>query len=133
MTHMRGLLIDDQARARVRRVRAFAEQPGNYYVVEPGGFTTQKPPGDDPRHVCFLDSYRCAFSITRADGALWRHVSISIPAHGMFPNPFAVWMIVQEFGLTGWDEQSGVPPEDWQCKLSKEENCIIVAQKLEDK
>ena len=81
---MRVLVIDDEAKAKVKAVRDFREKPGNYYVVSKGGFSYQRPPGDDPRHVCKLtNGYRCVFSMTVTDGTLWRHFSISIPARSI--------------------------------------------------
>lgn len=54
---MRVLVIDDSAKAEVKRVLDFAMNPENFYIVGKGGFTFQRPPGDDPRHVAYLNTY----------------------------------------------------------------------------
>ena len=123
---MRALVIDEDARSRVRLVRDFAEKSENLYIVA-DGFSFQKPPGDDPRHVCELNTFRCVFSITRAQGKLWRHLSISVPSKN-YPNPFAAFTIAELFGFTGWDGESTIPPRDWAGKVAEEEHAIALAQ-----
>jgi hypothetical protein len=74
---IRALVIDDQARAKARRIREFAEQPENWYLVD-GSDRELKIPGNDPRRVAYLNTYRCVFSITKAPDGLYRHLSISV-------------------------------------------------------
>jgi hypothetical protein len=115
---VRVLVDDDKAKAEVKRVLDFAQQPENYYKVGPGGFSLQKPPGDDPRHVAHLvDGFRCVFSLTRSivEQKTYRHLTISIPSSPNLPNPYAAFMIAQMFGFTGWDGRSTREiPADWQ-------------------
>jgi hypothetical protein len=126
---VRVLLIDEDAKAKIKSVRDFAERSGNYYVVGKGGFSYQKPPGDDPRHVCKLtNGYRCVFSMTVADGTLWRHFSISVPGE-KYPNPVAAFTVAELFGFSGWDGKSTTPSEDWIIKISEEEHCIVIAER----
>jgi len=124
---MRALVIDDAAKQAVMDVVVHASKPENFYVVGPGGSTNRKPPGDDPRFCVKLNTFRCVFSFTRADGKVWRHLSISIPSE-KYPHPFAVWTIAEMFGFTGWNGISQKPPDSWLCRLSEEEHCIVVAQ-----
>jgi hypothetical protein len=128
---MRALVMDQEAEAEVRRVLAFAEKPENYYIVGPGGFSFQRPPGDDPRHVAHLRvGFRAAFSITRSpDGNLFRHLSISVDSKKL-PNPFAACHIAKMFGFTGWDEKSETPPAGWGLEVNKDEHCIVLATRL---
>ena len=128
---MRALLIDGEAEAEVRRVLEFAEKAKNYYIIGPGGFSFQRPPGDDPRHVAHLRvGFRAVFSITKSpDGRLYRHLSISVDG-GKLPNPFAAYTIAKMFGFTGWDEKSEVPPAGWGLEVNKDENCIVLATPL---
>jgi hypothetical protein len=124
---MRPLVIDDAARTAVAEVVAHAMQPENYY--EPG--SSPQPPGDDPRHIVLLNTYRAVFSITRApDGKLFRHLSISVPRKGKYPNEFAVLAIADLFGFTGYDGVSARIPEGWMIGPNKDDECVVVAQPL---
>lgn len=126
---MRALLLDEDARAKIQGVLEFAHKPENYYIIGPGGFSLQRPPGDDPRHVVHLNTFRCVFSVSKADGKLWKHLSVSVPGN-KYPNPFAVYTIAQEFGFTGWDGNSEVPPVDWAGRLEQEVRAVVLAQEL---
>ena len=138
---MRPLIIDDTARQAAQRVIDFAEKKENHYIVGYGGLTAQRPPGDDSRHVLYVSGlagdlsgktgFRCVFSITEADGATWRHLSISIPPPTKYPNPYAVYTIAQDlFHFTGWNGRSSEPPASWAMNINKDEHCIVVAQRL---
>ncbi len=123
------LLIDEEAKSKIKAVRDFAENPRNYYIVGKGGFSTQRPPGDDPRHVCKLvDGFRCVFSMTVADETLWRHFSISVTGD-KYPNAIAAFTVAELFGFTGWDGKSEKPGPDWAVKVSEEEHCIVIAER----
>jgi hypothetical protein len=119
---MRPLLIDEVARAKVALVVAYAmDHP--YHPGDP-------VPGDNPKYVTHLDTYRCVFTFTHAYGEVWRHLSISVPSED-YPNPAAAFMIATEFGFTGWDERTidGIP-SGWRVDVSKTEHCIVLAQKV---
>ena len=73
---MRPLLIDRHARRQAQRVLEFALDPKHWY--RPG--KDARVPGDDYRFVANLNSYRAVFSITEKDGAVFRHLSISVPS-----------------------------------------------------
>jgi hypothetical protein len=120
---MRALIIDDLAKARVQKVRAHAEQKANWYIPD-----SSMVPGNDPKFVAHLDTYRCVFTITMAPKhPLLRHLSISIPKKGSYPNPIAVWTIADLFGFTGY-EGKGEPAKGWAMAIVKEENCVVVQQ-----
>jgi hypothetical protein len=120
---MRVLELNDEARARVMRVRRHAEQPENFYHL------AGPVPGDDPHFICHLNSYRCVFTISVAfDGFHYRHLSISVPS-AKYPNPFAAWTIAELFGFTGWDGLNYQRvPSDWQVHVSREEHSVVMAQ-----
>lgn len=120
---MRALIIDEETRAKVSAVEEFADS--NWY--RPG--RSETVPGDDPRHTVMLNTYRCVFSYTAMRGALFRHLSVSVPSD-KFPNPIAVYAIAELFGFTGWDGQSEEPPETWMLNVNKVEHCIVVAQEI---
>ena len=120
-------MIDDRVKARVRAILAYAAK--NWY--RPG--LSETIPGDDPRYVATLDTYRVVFSYTEMETKeLLRHLSISVPSKD-YPNPFVVWTFADLFGFTGWDGQSTQPPETWMWTLDKAGHCIIVAQEVKDK
>jgi hypothetical protein len=124
---VRPLVINDKAKAAVAEVVAHAMDEQNYY--EPG--ISNQPPGDDPRHVVLLNTYRCVFSITKApDGSLFRHLSVSVPAKGKYPNEFAVLAIADLFGFVPkWDGKSRFP-DGWIIGPNKDDECVVVAQPL---
>lgn len=127
---MRVLAIDEEAKSKVKAVTDFAWRPENYYRVGKDGFTFQKPPGDDSRHVAQLNSYRCVFSITQQGKDTFKHLSISVPSEN-YPNPFAAFEIAQMFGFTRWDGHSmKALPEGWYGRISEEEHCIVLGQKI---
>lgn len=128
---MRALVIDETTIADVRRVLDFAGEPENYYLIGPGGFSFQKPPGDDPRHVAHLRvGFRVVFSFTRSpDRKLYRHLSISVDSSKM-ANPFAAFTIATLFGFTDWDGRSEIPPKGWGLSVNKDEHCIVLAQEI---
>lgn len=123
---LRPLVIDDEARAKAARVIEHAKA----HHFHPG---KDPSPGDDPRFVAYLNTYRCVFTFTHADdGKLYRHLSVSIPNPGLFPHPAAILTIGTLFGLTGWDERTvDVMPKTWHLDINEVEHFIQVAQVCE--
>lgn len=124
---MRALIIDDEARSKVARVIAHAEQ--NHYHPFSDGVVSKAPcPGDDERFVAHLGTYRCVFTYTHSDGAVWRHLSISVPGKH-YANPFAAFEIADLFGFTGWDHKTIDPtPQGWEIVVQQREHAIVLAQ-----
>lgn len=120
---MRALLIDEVVKKEVQRVRDYAEQPDNWY--RPG--KDRRIPGDDPRFVVQLNTYRCVFTVTEYPTAVFRHLSISIPAKD-FANPIAAFTIAELFGFTGWDGHSFNIPPSWMGRVDKQDHCIQLMQ-----
>lgn len=125
----RVLMIDDENKAKVARVKQYAEQPANWYRPFSAKDTALKIPGDNPQHVCNLNSYRCVYTITVAiDQSLFKQLSISVPGE-FYPHPTAAMMIATMFGFTGWNEQiHDRLPEGWLGSANKEDHCIILVQ-----
>jgi hypothetical protein len=121
---MRPLVVDDIARSKVKRVLDHAQDRRNWY--RPG--KDARVPGDDPRFVAHLDTYRCVFTITDSPDGVFRHLSISIPAALKYPNVFAAFTIAEMFGFTGWDGTSVDLPPNWMARVSTEEHCIVMGQ-----
>lgn len=117
---MRALVIDDAARKGIGLVRTYADAHP-YFVGD-------EPPGDNPRHTVSIGDYRCVFSITNTGHRKMRHLSVSVPGD-KYPNPAAVYMIANEFGLTGWSaDNPSIPGADWIVGPNPAERCVVVAQ-----
>lgn len=118
---MRLLKIDDEARAKVQQVIAWAkEHPYR------GDFV----PGDDPHFVAHLDSYRCVFTFTQHGGKIYRHLSVSVPST-KYPNPIAAFTIAELFGFTGFDQSNpSKPASDWDIDINDRDHCIVMAQRI---
>jgi hypothetical protein len=119
---MRPLLIDDEARAKAKKVVDYAKLHP-YYLPAAG-----QVPGGNPNFVAKLNTYRCVFTFTHSRGEVWRHLSISVPGEN-YPNPFAAWTIAELFGFTGWDGSSIGAPFGWIFNVNPKEHCIVIAQK----
>ena len=123
----RGLLIDEDARAGAARVIAYAKEHPYRISITP-------VPGDVPEHVLHLQvGYRVVFSFTRSlEGDLLRHLSVSVSGPN-FPNPYAVWMICELFGFTGYDfaRDGERPPFNWLVHADTDHNCIVVVEIME--
>jgi hypothetical protein len=118
----RSLIIDDVARAKAARVLAHAE--ANPYL--PG----DPVPGDQPGFVAHFGSYRSVFTYTHTHWLIFRHLTVSVPTPGKYPNPIAVFEIANLFGFTGHDGISDTPPVDWRWDVKPDENCIVVLQAM---
>jgi len=118
-------VFDDQARAKARQIREFAEQPENWYLID-GKDRESKTPGDDPRYVVHLNTYRCVFWITKELAGFHRHLSISVPSSGL-PHPYAAFMIAELFGFEGWDGKTLEPGPDWLIQANHAEHCVVFA------
>jgi hypothetical protein len=109
------LLLSGDGQARAHEVALYAAQPAHWY--RPG--VTSFVPGDRPEYVARIDSYRCVFTYTVAEGSLWRHLSISLSsrAAGKLPSPIPAWTIASWFGFSGgivaegFPEGTAAPPE----------------------
>lgn len=123
LTKLRPLVMDDKAKAEVARVKAYAEA---HHYRPPSKFT----PGDNPKFVARLNTYRAVFTYTHSNGVVYRDLSVSVPSKKL-PNPAAVWAIADMFGFTGYDiEKLSEPGADWMLHHSKKEHCIRVCQAL---
>jgi hypothetical protein len=115
---MRALVVDEEAREAIARVRTHAEanvvsRRTVLALVEGLG----EPAGDDPAFCCSIhDGFRVVFSIEDQPAGMVRHLSISIPdGKGKCPSPEAVQIIGNEFGFEGsilqwsiWLEEEGI-------------------------
>jgi hypothetical protein len=123
------LSLNEENVQKCLKVVEYASNPQHYYVLGTDGEPLQQAPGNNPHHVAQLDSFRCVFSITKASGKTWRHLSISVPSK-KYPNPFAAYTIAGMFGFTGWDGKSMDFPDGWVGRISEDEHCIVLAQEM---
>ena len=123
---MRVLVISPEVAQSVQRIVDFASDRSNWY--HPSAGDTRRPsrsrvvPGDDPRHVLMLDTYRCVFSFTAMDNKVYRHLSVSVPAEGErrpLPSPIAFNTIAQLFGFP----EMGT--EGYHVAHNEGEGCIV--------
>lgn len=128
---MRGLIIDEAAKAKIARVREYARQPEHFYDALGGADGRVRIPGNDGNLQAHLDTFRCVFSYTKAEGKIWRHLSISVSG-GKYPNAFAAFTIADLFGFTGWGQKTEGPPSDWFCAPNMDDRCVVLAQPLKD-
>ena len=114
----------------------FASRPERWYrpELESGA----GPPGDNPDHVLELSEFRCVFSLTVLKGALYRHLSVSVPGAGNWPNPIMFCAIAGLFGFTTPPNEKPGGPEilgfgkNWQLQREEASQAIQVAEKIRD-
>ena len=143
------LILSEQLREDVARVRAYAARRENLYdlmkFMPPGSkagdytFNTPDTPGNKPGHVFKNGTFKCVFSWTRDEnGEVFRHFTVSTASGpgGGFPMPAMVFTLAYMLGFTGVEpDDNGMvwqPPTNrsWMLHPNKEERCVIVAQKL---
>lgn len=126
---MRPLLLTSENKDKATRVLVFAEKTENWYH-HPG---SPWVPGDHPEFVAIIDTYRCVYTHTVYRGTHYRHLSISVPARGWFPNEVAVYTLATFFGFTGAKKDNDVavePGDDWMLDLNEIEQCILIFQEF---
>lgn len=133
MTTMRILEISPAAKRKAAKVVAHAKKRANWYNPRVPGWMSNIP-GNDRRHQCKLNTFRCVFSYTvdTKVGKVMRHLSVSVPSK-KWPNPVAIKEIAKMFGFTGAGEiMEAKFPEDWYMDMKEDHqidyNCIVIAQ-----
>lgn len=122
---MRILDLGPENREKAGKLAEFASRPENHYVVGDSAFI----PGDRPEYVVVLGTVRCVFTMTRANGKLYRHLSLSVP--GALPNEILAYTIATWFGLTGADVRQNVavaPGPDWQIQFDPLVRAVQILQ-----
>ena len=110
---MRVFQIDDDTRKEIKKVKAFAYK---HKVDEANLRATMagivEPVGDDPDYVVHIhDGYRVVYSVEEQPIGDCHHISVSIDKKGKTPNPIAVEMILEEFGMKKLEDSLEVWPE----------------------
>lgn len=129
---LRPLILTDETRAEIARVRRFAELhklPLSYIQAVAAG--EAEAIGNDQNYRCVIPlGYRCAFSIDGQPGGEFRHLSISVSGDGYAPSPIAVQELAREFGFTG-----SIEGGDWliveEKFLGQRKAAINVMQKIQ--
>ena len=109
---MRPLVIDNDAKAKIAEVIAFAEDhkyPKAYMEMRMTG--KAGVPGDMDQYICFLQvGYKCVYTIEEQPEPLgWcHHLSISVDNPSRVPSVPAVELLMQEFGITRKLKEEGV-------------------------
>lgn len=131
---LRPLVIDDEARARVAKIVAYAQQKDHWYVVDPDGHSTQMNPRDNYRHVTLLGNYRCVFSWTFDErvSMLFRHLSVTVDDVRSQQHVTKLWTLAQLFGFTGWAPEMGLTPgRDWLVTIQPADRAVVLQQAIE--
>ncbi len=134
---MSVLILSEEGKLEAHALALRAAQPENWYRPEEPGYI----PGDEDGHVLVLQSYRCVFSFTVHEDALYRHLSISVRASttGVFPAPLAALTIASWFGFTGGQRDPAAPQlelivrpgADWMQGLNREPvPHVVLAQRI---
>jgi hypothetical protein len=123
----RFLTLSDENKDKVDIVIAYAMS--HPYILDAPNAVS---PGDIPGHCCFLDTYHCVFSFTVSHGQNYRHLSISIPITGRFPNMIAATIIAGWFGFSKPEEgiEARSKSGAWIVGPNPKENCIVIAEKI---
>lgn len=124
-----AVIVLEQAEQRAKEIAAYAEQSEHWY--RPGQTAV---PGDLPEHVLLNGNIRAVFCWTvnpENPAEVYRHMSVSVQAHGRFPQPPMVWTLAHFFGFTSakLDPKSKVvmhPAASWGYAAKAEEGCVIV-------
>jgi hypothetical protein len=121
---MRALIIGPDEQAAIRKVVDYATD----HCFTPDANWV---PGDQPDHVVRVpDGYRCVFTLTKRDGKLFRHLSISVSGP-LFPSPEACIMLAKEFGFTASDDSFNLPmraQDGWGIAPNKNDHCVVLWQ-----
>jgi len=128
-----GILILTEAKVRAEEIVAYASQTENWYRMEVSTFV----PGDRKEYVLRSGDHRAVFSWTMAPtGEVRRHMSVSVPRKGKYPQPIVVWTLAHYFGFTGAELGDGdvvhEPADGWVFAQDEDEGCIVVQQEVED-
>jgi hypothetical protein len=127
-------VVDDDVRARIADLRAFAEQREHWYIPGKTGV-----PGLDRRHVVHAGDVQACFSWTvRPDnGRVIRHLTASVRAwhegnRNAYPLDSAVWTLAHLLGFTGATaSDKGLVRErspTWAVGINEDEGCVIVQE-----
>jgi len=133
--NLRPLVLDDAFKAECQRLRDFAADPKNWYVL---GDDMKPPflPGDKPEYVLQTDfGYRVVLTITHVPTKKpkpFRHLSVSVPGDKA-PHPIAVFTFAHHLGFTGATvtDDAVTEPGPWALAQDEDEGCIVVQQDYE--
>ena len=126
---MRVLILGPKERQTIQRLVAYAQERDNWYDLDA---TAGKVPGEDPMHVAHIpDGFRCVFTISRKDGELLRHLSVSVPSEN-YPSPEACVELGKAFGFTASSDSLNVQErmlkDGWIVGLHQTEHCVVIVQ-----
>lgn len=98
---MRVLVIDDFSKARIKRLREYAENnPLTTQDVLDTIDGKKGPIGDDPNHVVHLfDNFRIVYSVEQQPEGTFKHISVSLKDTDKLPSLQAFELILEAFGM----------------------------------
>jgi hypothetical protein len=114
---VRVLVINAEAQAKADAIVAHAmDRP-----YRPGPNTPS--PADDPNLVARFGDYKTVFTFTHLGDEIVRHLTISVPAEGKYPNPVAAAELAKLFGFK---EEEG----DILMGPHETEPCAVIVQRV---
>ena len=124
---MRPFIITPQKKQAIRELVSFAAKKENWFSE-----TATWSPGDRPSYVIELDTFRVVFTYSKIGFMVYRHISISVPGKGNYPNPYVAYTISHLFGFTGGrvedEDFVTAPGPNWQMRIDKQHQCIEFIQ-----
>jgi hypothetical protein len=112
--------LGPQELKRVKELVEFASLPENHFVP-----LVSPTPGDNPAYCVMLGTVRAVFTLTISNGALYRHLSLSIPQGQdgpcRFPNLVISEELARHFGFTG-----GL--DNWMVSPEHDQGALVIAQ-----
>lgn len=122
---MRPLVIGNNEKERLKQVKEYAEtHPFSVDDIldmmnrELGGA------GTDPNHQCIIPfDYQVIFTVENQPHGTVRHLSMSVPGRGRFPNPHACQMVMDELGFLN-------KIDGGKCEVKVIEDKIHIAERI---
>jgi hypothetical protein len=129
-----GIIILSEAKKRAAEIAAFAEKTENWYLIGASTFV----PGYRDEYTLLSGDHRAVFTWTVLSTAeVVRHLSVSVPRPGRYPQLITIWTLAHYFGFTGAkvDPESDTvrePAADWVAGVNEGEGTFVVYQDVKD-
>lgn len=133
---MPALLLTPETRKDIDSLVEHASRPENRYKPS----VSRWVPGDRKEFVRVIPvDYRLVFTLTELpNGEVYRHMSLSVPRKGKWPNEIVTFTLATMCGFTGGKMQNDMtvgPGSDWRVEIDRQPTrvstgCIVIAQKI---
>lgn len=107
---MRVLVLDDNAQAEIKRVKAFALANRRNLHAMMRTMNGQDIPGDDQNYRAeFFDGWKVVYTVEQHPGGWFHHFSASIiprKSKQLYPHPLSVDELLKQFSLPSAEKKS---------------------------